>query len=104
MFKLERFIEDCKQAIRETDGHTAVKELVERAVSDPRALMETLGNPARGGVQRLHVTDDLTILNIVWAPRMTLRPHNHNMWAVIGLYTGREDNIFWRRVKDVEGG
>ena len=104
MFKLERFIEDCKQAIRETDGHPAVKELVERAVSDPRALMETLGNPTRGGVQRLHVTDDLTILNIVWAPRMTLRPHNHNMWAVIGLYTGREDNIFWRRVKDVEGG
>ena len=47
MFKLERFIEDCKQAIREIDGHTAVKELVERAVSDPRALMETLGNPTR---------------------------------------------------------
>jgi len=20
------------------------------------------------------------------------------MWAVIGVYTGREDNIFWRRV------
>lgn len=20
------------------------------------------------------------------------------MWAVIGIYTGREDNIFWRRV------
>ena len=25
-------------------------------------------------------------------------PHNHQMWAVIGVYTGREDNIFWRRV------
>jgi predicted metal-dependent enzyme (double-stranded beta helix superfamily) len=24
-------------------------------------------------------------------------PHNHGMWAVIGIYTGREDNIFWRR-------
>jgi len=21
------------------------------------------------------------------------------MWAVVGLYTGREDNIFWRRIK-----
>jgi predicted metal-dependent enzyme (double-stranded beta helix superfamily) len=29
---------------------------------------------------------------------MTLKPHDHNMWAVIGVYTGREDNIFWRRV------
>jgi predicted metal-dependent enzyme (double-stranded beta helix superfamily) len=29
---------------------------------------------------------------------MTLFPHNHNMPAVIGIYSGREDNIFWRRV------
>jgi len=27
---------------------------------------------------------------------MTIMPHNHRMWAVIGIYTGREDNIFWR--------
>jgi predicted metal-dependent enzyme (double-stranded beta helix superfamily) len=25
------------------------------------------------------------------------------MWAVIGIYTGREDNIFWRRVPGVPG-
>jgi predicted metal-dependent enzyme (double-stranded beta helix superfamily) len=24
-------------------------------------------------------------------------PHDHRLWAVIGIYTGREDNIFWRR-------
>ena len=26
------------------------------------------------------------------------------MWAVIGIYTGREDNIFWRRVPGQDGG
>ncbi len=31
-------------------------------------------------------------------------PHNHEMWATIGVYTGREDNIFWRRIKDENGG
>jgi predicted metal-dependent enzyme (double-stranded beta helix superfamily) len=25
------------------------------------------------------------------------------MWAVIGIYTGREDNIFWRRVPGIPG-
>jgi hypothetical protein len=30
--------------------------------------------------------------------RMTISPHNHQMWAVIGIYTDREDNIFWRRL------
>jgi predicted metal-dependent enzyme (double-stranded beta helix superfamily) len=31
-------------------------------------------------------------------------PHNHLMWAVIGIYTGREDNIFWRRLPGEDGG
>jgi len=26
------------------------------------------------------------------------------MWAVIGIYSGREDNIFWRRIRDDAGG
>ena len=34
---------------------------------------------------------------------MTIMPHNHRMWAVIGIYTGREDNIFWRRLTAAEG-
>lgn len=104
MFELEKFIEDCRQAVRQSDSHAAVRELVTEAVADPAALMAELGAPERGGVHRLYVTDELTVLNIVWAPRMTLKPHNHNMWAVIGLYTGREDNIFWRRVKDGDEG
>jgi predicted metal-dependent enzyme (double-stranded beta helix superfamily) len=34
---------------------------------------------------------------------MTVVPHNHHMWAVIGIYTGREDNIFWRRLPGQAG-
>jgi predicted metal-dependent enzyme (double-stranded beta helix superfamily) len=49
-------------------------------------------------VEPLHHSPEITILNVIWAPRMTILPHNHLMWAVIGVYTGREDNIFWRRV------
>lgn len=35
---------------------------------------------------------------------MTVIPHNHLMWAVIGVYTGREENIFWRRLPNAKGG
>ena len=34
---------------------------------------------------------DLTILNVVWTPGMAVYPQDHRMWAVIGLYGGRED-------------
>ena len=69
-----------------------------RAFSDPAALMVALGEPARLAITDLYRSDRLTILNVVWSKRMSTMPHDHRMWAVIGIYTGREDNIFWRRV------
>lgn len=97
MFVLERFIEDCVRARAEDDSHKAVREVVAKAVSDPSSVAAALGEPAGAGFEALYQSEELTILNFTWAPMMTLMPHNHNMWAVIGLYSGREDNIFWRR-------
>ncbi len=31
---------------------------------------------------------------------MVFKPHDHRMWAVIGIYSGREENTFFRRNKD----
>ena len=97
---LERLISDCKMSVNDSAPTKAVRETVARAVADKPALEKALGTPERGGVHRLYVSDELTIINVIWAPFMTIRPHNHNMWAVIGVYGGREDNIFWRRLKD----
>jgi predicted metal-dependent enzyme (double-stranded beta helix superfamily) len=104
VFDKDQFIEDCVNALSEDAGHKAVREIVARAVSDPASVMRGLGDPTEGGINVVYNTDKLTILNLVWAPMMTLMPHNHNMWAVIGLYSGREDNIFWRRIKDDPNG
>jgi predicted metal-dependent enzyme (double-stranded beta helix superfamily) len=45
----------------------------------------------------LHHNDDLTVLHVVWAPKMNLYRHEHRMWAVIGIYAGEEQNEFFRR-------
>lgn len=104
MFDLERFVADCRAALAEDASHKAVRELVAAAVSRPSAVLGALGEPRRAEISKLYHAEDLTILNVVWGPRMTLMPHNHEMWAVIGIYTGREDNIFWRRIAEEEGG
>lgn len=101
MFNAQRFVEDCKTALTEDDSHRAVHEVLARAISEPDEVLNDLGEPKEAGFHKLYHGDDMTILNVVWAPLMTLMPHNHNMWAVIGVYTGREDNIFWRRNGDV---
>lgn len=94
---LEGFIADCRAAHAADRSHKAVREVVARAVAEPGAVLKWLGAPRRGEVQKLYHSPELTVLNVVWAPYMTIYPHNHRMWAVIGVYTGREDNIFWRR-------
>jgi predicted metal-dependent enzyme (double-stranded beta helix superfamily) len=98
MFDLDQFIADCRAALATGKSHKHVREVVARAVHDPSSVLRGLGEPKRAGVHKLYQSNDLTILNVLWAPMMTILPHNHYMWAVIGIYTGREDNIFWRRI------
>ncbi len=104
MFELEQVIADCRAALAADKSHKNVREVVARAVSVPAAVLKGLGEPKGPGIQKLYNSNDLTILNVIWAPRMSFVPHNHRMWAVIGVYTGREDNIFWRRVPGGQGG
>ena len=104
VFDLDRFIEECRAARAADPSHKAMREVVARAVSEPGGVMKGLGEPTRAGVQKLYHAPDLTILNLVWGPKMMVMPHNHGIWAVIGVYTGREDNIFWRRLPGEEDG
>ena len=97
MFEKERFIEDCRAALKERNTQAAIRELVARAVSEPAHIVRALGEPQRAGVETIYKADDLTILNLCWGPRMEFKPHDHRMWAVIGIYGGREQNIFFRR-------
>jgi hypothetical protein len=71
MFDLDRFIADCRAALATSSPPAAVGALVDRALAAP-AEVEA-------------------------APGMAIYPHEHRMWAVIGLYGGREDNTFYRR-------
>lgn len=92
MFDTERFIADCCVA-GASSGLCGVLEVVSRAVSAPAEILDALGEPRRAGVQVLYRSAALTVFNLIWGPQMCQLPHNHRMWAVIGIYTGREDNI-----------
>ena len=98
MFDLDRFFADCQDAVSADASHKLVREVVARAVSEPGAVLAALGEPERAGINVIYRTPNLTVLNLIWGPGMTIMPHDHRMWAVIGIYTGREDNIYWRRL------
>jgi predicted metal-dependent enzyme (double-stranded beta helix superfamily) len=95
MFDVDAFIAECEAARTESEPRLAIKEVLTRAVSDP-SLADVL-SPTKAEIARLHVSNDLTVLKVVWAPGMSLGPHDHQTWASIGVYTGGEDNTFYRR-------
>jgi predicted metal-dependent enzyme (double-stranded beta helix superfamily) len=103
MFDLEHFISECPTALAADPSHRLVREAVARAVVEPAPVLKVLGEPRRAQVQKLYHASDLTILNVIWGPMMTVAPHDHRMWAVIGIYAGREDNIFWHRLPEGNG-
>ena len=97
MFDVAEFIAECEAAVAGANGRGRVREILKTAISDPASIIGALGQPRLAGFKALHRSASLTILHIVWPPSFTQVPHNHLLWAEIGVYSGREDNILWRR-------
>lgn len=93
---LDAFFADLLAAAREDAPQLAVRDVLQRAVADRDALAEALPC-TRAEFVPLVVTPELTIIKTVWAPRMTVPPHDHRMWGAIGVFAGKEDNAYYRR-------
>src|ERR1044071_1606175 len=98
MFDVDALITDCRGALEESDPQRAVRETLLRTLRTPGPAADSLGRN-EGGITVLYNAPDLTVLNVIWAPKMNLLPHDHRMWAVIGIYGGVEDNTLYRRGK-----
>lgn len=101
VFDKDVFVAECLTAVRSGQGQSAVKEIVERTVSSPSAIETEVRPWTESPMMTVwHRSDELTALHIVWPPEVDLFAHDHNMWAVIGIYGGREDNQFYQRLSD----
>ncbi len=94
---VEDIVSRCQGALAEHTPALAVRDVLSELTADPGALDTALGPVALGGITPLYNTADLTVLRVAWTPGMALNPHDHQMWAVIGMYGGQEDNAFYRR-------
>ena len=96
MFDVDELVAACQGAIAEDQPMLAVRDVLRGALERPSQVGDAL-QPKLGGITLLHQAPDLTVLHAVWAPGMEIFPHEHRMWAVIGIYAGQEDNAFYRR-------
>ncbi len=103
MFDIDRFATACRAALAEL-GSDAIREVVRRTISEPSDIIAALGEQTGAFAGILVRAPDLTNHNVVWGSRQWTLPHNHRHRAIIGMYGGGEDNIYWRRLpNDAKG-
>src|SRR5215510_11482035 len=75
----QRFITELRSASvnvpAAADSQAAVAEYLRGAVTDSARRLAFLGPPAVAGIHTLLRSPTLTVLNVVWSPRMVLFPH-----------------------------
>src|SRR5262245_20184690 len=100
MFSTNNFVKSCQG-----QPASVVKELLEEALRDPESITQALAAFGAGkGTGQGSMSDsviyrspELTVLKAAVLPGFKSPPHNHLMWAVIGVYDGQENNFFYRR-------
>jgi len=96
VFDVDELVADLQTAAAESEPRLAVRDVLDRALARGGDLQAALP-AARAELTALHHSPELTVLKVVWAPGMSIQPHDHRMWAAIAIYGGREDNAFYRR-------
>ena len=89
MYDFDQFIRDLREGVKAAD-FAAVQESVRRALHEKPYTAD----PAR--MQVLHDEPGLMVLHTAVGAGFASPPHDHRTWAVIGVYSGQEDNTFYR--------
>lgn len=95
----DHFIETIKAA-HDAGGRDRVCDALSKFLSEWDGPPPWIGPLQKGDFSVIYRDDALTMMNIIWPPGIITEPHNHNSWAVIGIYQGREDNLLWAREGD----
>ena len=105
MFDLKEFIEKCKTALNDESPALSIESLVKEAIANPDAVREAFSNAEnvdhRGPITFACRNVNITVADVTTPPGLKSPAHNHNMWAVIGVYEGQELNRFYQNENGV---
>ena len=100
MVRIQELVERCRDAATTQDPVAAVMAELD-AFLHQRNLEQQLGTAQRSTYEALYRGSDLLVLHGVVPPTpKPVDPHDHRMWAVIGVYHGQEDNQLYARTGD----
>lgn len=92
-------IERCKRALDTPDPQSSVAAILLAAAKNPAIAAAIAKRTKFASLEDLaiHRSDRLTMLAGALPAGFQAGPHNHNLWSVVGVCAGREDNEFFQR-------
>jgi predicted metal-dependent enzyme (double-stranded beta helix superfamily) len=96
---LTTVVERCIAAVESSDAQRDVESVLLEAAKD-RAVVEAISKRTEFASLHdlaIHRSDRLTLLAGVLPPRFSAGPHNHNLWSIVSVCAGQEDNQFFVR-------
>ena len=96
---LSKIIEKCNHALDDPDPQASIEAIMLEATQDPDIAAAIAGRTAFSNLADLAIyrSDTLTMLAGALPPGFSAAPHNHNLWSVVGVCGGQEDNQFFER-------
>jgi predicted metal-dependent enzyme (double-stranded beta helix superfamily) len=100
MFSADVFVREVQAASVAANPITAVQEVVATTIVDGPSIDSVFGTELKGDNDTLFSSEALTVQRIAWVPGLPNVPHEHRMWAVVGVYAGEELNRIYERSPD----
>lgn len=91
--------ERCLAALQTADPQGSVASILLDAAKDP-ALVDAISTRTKfSSLEDLAIyrSDSLTLLAGALPAGFRVGPHNHNLWSVVSVCAGQEDNEFYER-------
>ena len=99
-FSIEKFISEAREAAQSSEPTRAIRRLLKKALENPGEIADA--NPLENDEKDVLLFEDDSVS--VWitrfVPDIVIPPHEHKMNAFIGVFQGREKNIFFKRQSD----
>jgi len=98
----QSIVEQCLGALDSADPQASVETVLRKAATDVdladaiarKTLFASLADMV------IYRDENLTLLAGSLPPGFSAAPHNHNLWSVVSVLCGREDNRFYERDGD----
>lgn len=99
---LELVVDRCRAAVKEPDAQSKVEAILQAAAADPAIVRAVADRKGLASLEAMaiHRSDELTMLAAAIPPGFKAAPHNHNIWSVVSVCAGQEDNRFFERDGD----